>query len=700
MLLGGLIAGCSSSGGGGEASGPSEPAPVRPESPCAEGFTLDADGACMDEPAPASCPGGTRPRAGSSTCEPVGWKSTCPSGTTRDASGFGCSAPSPAAACTGATREAFGEASCVPVGDCSAAFPPPGALVVDASLTDGQLDATHFRTVTAAVAAATDGATVAIAAGVYEEGVSVTKPLTVAGRCPGSVELRSPPSSTLAGLDVRAKGVTIRGLTLTGHANGIAVRSSGDAVLEDLVVRDARYAGLYVEGGHAAIKRTKVEDTRPQADRRGGFDVATGVGADVTIEDSTLSGGVQGVLAGASAKLTMSRMVITKQAPDAASSIRPSGVVAVGGAHVTLGRSIIHDLVADAAVSVEDDATVELDETIVRGIHIDGSAARGYGMTATYGGHIVARSLILSDVQSIAVLSRDEGSSVQLVDSAVLGPDVTTPPAGTLANDGRGAGMTVKSKATASLDGVAFVRPWAYGVASELGATLQMKRSFVDAPRGYQGAEPARSGAYGLAITSASAAVSDVTLARCANAGINVGKGGKLSGDRVLVRDVIEGDLASSGAGLAVGEAGDVDLDASVIDAATSTGVLITRGGASYVRLARSAVHGTRKARDGFGHGVTVRLDARVVLTGTSIVDNPGIGIAADGGRALVEGTTVARNAVGIHAQAGSFLVELDDPDATSLADGEVRVAPSTHFASNATRVGSGNVPLPSPLLP
>lgn len=693
---------CSSSNEEPSTTPPPATTPAPTESPCADGFALDADGACLPAAAPASCPGGSRPRVGSTTCEAVGWTATCPPGTTRDASGFGCATPAPESTCSGATREAYGQATCAPVGDCGGTFPPAGAIVVDGALLDAQLDATHFRTLEAAVAAAPDGATVAVAPGVYEEAVTVTRPLTLIGRCAASVELRSPPTGTASakpGIDVKAKGVTVRGLTLTGHVDGIAVGTGGDATITEVVVRDARYAGILVERGRARITGTKVENTRPQADRRGGFDLAGGNGAEITIDDSTLTGGVQGVLAGAST-LALTRVVITKQAPDAGSSVRPAGIAAVAGSKVSLTRSVIHDLVADGAASAEDDATVELDETIVSGLHIDGSAARGYGLLATYGGHVVARSVLLSAVESLAVLARDEGSTLELTDTTVLGPQVTTTPSGPLVNDGRGAGISVKSKAAAVLDGVAVIGTWGYGVASEVNGTLSMKHSFVDAPRGALGTDPAKASAYGLGVTTAKATLSDVTFTRCAAAGINVGKGGSLSGDHVLVRDVIEGEIPSSGAGLAVGEAGRVDLDASAIEAATATGVLITRGGQSFVRLVRSSVRGTRKARDGFGHGVTVRLDARVVLTGTSIVDHPGIGIAADGGRALLDGATVARNAVGIHAQSGSFLVETDDADAESLTDGEVRVATTTRFASNATRIGSGVVALPAPVLP
>lgn len=694
------LLGCSSSNGEAEAKRPGDDVPLAPESPCAEGFALDADGACMDDKAPAVCPGGTRPRLGSSTCEPVGWKAACPTGATRDASGFGCSVPATAVACEGATRESYGQASCAPIGDCAAAFPPAGALVVDAALSDAQLDATHFRTLASAIAAAGDAATIAVDAGVYEEAVTAARPVTVVGRCAAKVELRSPASSTLPGVDVRAKSVTLRGLTLVGHAHGVAVSRTGGATLQDLVVRDARNAGIYVEGGTARLEGTKIESTHPLADGRGGFALTVRSGANATVMDSTLTGGVQGVYAvGTDTKLDMTRVVITKQAPDPSATVRPAGIAAVVGAHVSVTRSVLRDLVGDGAAAVEDDATLELNETIVRGVGIDGSAARGYGLFATYGGHIIARSTMVSAIEGLAILARDEGSSLELVDSAVIGPSVTALPAFPLVNDGRGAGVTVRNEATATLDGVVVVGTWALGVDAEKDGKLDMKRSFIDAPRGLLGAEPADDAAYGLVVTGAVAAVSDVTITRCSAAGINVGKSGRLSGDRVLVRDVIEGSVASSGSGLAVGEAGFVDLDASVVDAATSTGVLVTRGGNSFVRLARSAVHGTRMTRDGYGHGVTVRLDARVVLTDTSLVDNPGIGVAADGGRALVAGGAIARNAVGIHAQSGSFLVELDDADADSLADGEVRVAPSTHFAANATRVGSGVIALPSPIL-
>lgn len=695
-----LLLGCSSDAGPAAVTAPPAAAPAT-EGPCAPGFAQDADGACMDTPAPESCPPGTRPRVGSATCEPVGWTSTCPTGTKRDASGFGCIDPAPSAACTGATREAYGAATCAPIGDCNAAFPPAGAIIVDGSFGDLELDATHVRTIAEGIAAATDGSTIAIETGTYAEAVTVAKRVTMVGRCAAQVEIQSPTGSVEPGIAVETTGVVVRGLTLTGHVDGIAVERAAQADIDSVVIRGARFAGLLVEGARATVRASKIEGTLPGPDGRGGYDVAAGDGAEASIDDTTIAGGIQGIF-GASdgTRVALTRVVVTRQAPYPSSKMRPAGIAAVTGARVAVARSSIRDLDGDGGAVVEADGTVELTESIVRGIRMSGSAARGYGLIATLGGHLVARATMVSDIEGTSILARDQDSTLELSAVTLLGPVAKGPPALAPKSDGRGAGVTVQTKAKASLDGVAILGAWGFGMYVDAGASLDVRRSFVDGTRAPQGADPSKAFAVGLTVNAATATVSDVTISRSSQAGVTAGKKGRLRGDHLLVRDVIEGSVASSGSALTVGENADVDLDASVFDGATSSGVIVTEGGASAIRLSRSVVRGTRKGRDGYGHGVTVRVGARVVLEATSVVDNPGIGVAVDGARALLGGTSIARNGVGIHAQGGSFLVEGDDADVDSLGDGEVRVAPSTRFTSNATRVGSGEVPLPSPVLP
>ncbi|MEO8875284.1 MAG: hypothetical protein ABI461_06845, partial [Polyangiaceae bacterium] len=138
---------------------------------CPAGFVVDPSGyGCVDISPAADCAAGTMPTIGNATCVPVGTTS-CAAGFSADPSGWGCVAIESATACTGATMEKLGSTSCVPVGDCAAAFPPAAAtLFVSPGAT---VDATHFQTIAAALAVATDGVTIAVDAGTYAESLII-----------------------------------------------------------------------------------------------------------------------------------------------------------------------------------------------------------------------------------------------------------------------------------------------------------------------------------------------------------------------------------------------------------------------------------------------------------------------------------------------------------------------------------------------
>lgn len=417
--------------------------------------------------------------------------------------------------------------------------------------------------------------------------------------------------------------------------------------------------------------------------------------------DSAIVGGVDGLFAATSGtKATLERVVVTGQAPQPPAPKRGAGVAAVLGANVTVTRSVLRDLSADGAVLTEADGTVELAQSIVRGVRATGGAARGYGIVAQRGGHVIARQSAVFDVpDSWAVLVRDEGSTVALTETTVLGPGpAAAPPTGPLESDGKGGGVSVVTKGAATLEGVAVVGGWGFGVGTE-GGTLAMRRSLVDATRAARGGEPSAGYATGLTVNKAGkATVEDVTVSRSSASGVVVGRASALSGSRLLVRDVVEGVKASSGAGLSIGESGRVDLEATAVEAATGTGVIVTSGANTTLRLADSIIRGTRPARDGYGHGATARLAVTMLLERTAVVDNPGIGVAVDAASALLSGAVLARNGVGVHAQGGSFLSEATSSD--ELGEGELRVTPDTRFVDNGARVGTGEVPLPEPLLP
>src|SRR5262249_12282480 len=151
----------------------------------------------------------------------IGWTGACPTGFKAAASGWGCTAVVPPAACTRASMAVLGETSCVPIGDCARPFPPPNtSIVVDPR---AKPDATHARTIAAALESAAPGATVAIATGTYDESLVLRRDVTIVGRCARDVVIRSPAQGTGAGVDVMNAVVGISGVTLDGHLHGVAI---------------------------------------------------------------------------------------------------------------------------------------------------------------------------------------------------------------------------------------------------------------------------------------------------------------------------------------------------------------------------------------------------------------------------------------------------------------------------------------------
>lgn len=679
------------------------PAPI---APCADGFAADAQGVCVETVTTEACGPGTRPKIGSKKCEPVGWTTSCPLGMKTDASGWGC-VDAHVEPCTGDMRESASSARCVSVGNCDALFPPAGAIVVNAAFTDAQLDATHYRTINAAIAGAPPGATIAIEAGTYAEDVRIGKTVTLEGKCPGQVKI-TPASTTDPGILVEKKAtdVVIRGLTVAGpHIGGINVYDGSQATIEEVVVEGAKLWGIIVDTSAATIKRSKISGTLLGPDSsgrevKGGWGIAAGA-SNVSIDDVNVVGGGSALFAGTTdTQMSVSRLVASGQAPLPPS--RAAGAYSRSG-RITLERSIFHDITGDGAIMAElPKAIVEARDTVIRDVKV-GSGSRGYGVVAFGGGEVSLRSVAVIGAESVGLLARDSGSILSAYDTVVRGPasSAARPDENLIVTSERaGIGAQVIGKATMNLDGVAVIDAWGWAMYTDTGAKLDIKHSLVDGTRVLEPKGPVLPFAIGLSVSGATATVEDFTVLHTTLHGVTAGKKGVVTGSGLYVRDVSPSDPegAGAGAGIAAGESGQVDLDASAIFESTTSGVLAIEGSSSLVRLARSTIHGTRAAPQGFGHGVLVAGEAEVILDQTAVFENAAIGIAASGGRARVTSGVVARNPIGVHVQRGSFLVESGDD--AELGATEVRISPDSKFLDNASKLGTGEIPLPTNVIP
>jgi hypothetical protein len=630
-------------GGGGDgaasAPGPTTPAPATPT--CETGDAL-TDGACQPLLAAGPCAPGTRAALGSATCVPVG-TTACAPGFSAHASGWGCVPVLPAAACAGATRDALGSATCAPVGDCAGAFPPAGATAfVDASFSDVQLDATHFRSLRAAVEAAPANATLAVAAGTYAETLDVTRAVTLVGRCAEKVLLEAPTGA--AAIAVSAD-LTLRGVTVRGGTPGLEVGPAAHASLADVVLEQNLRAGIVAtDGARVEVVRSVIRAT--QAASRS--DTTNGVFVDV------------------SGKVTLDESAVVGAAD--------AGLGATGGGTITLRRSVVRDVVK-------------------RPDGVGGSGARAFE-----GGIVSLEESAVVSAIGTGILAGQTKGGLKLVRSTVLGtrPDLRFP-------GGFATAASLTTTGTLDATDSTFADNSEIGVAADhVGSRATLEGCVVvgTLPGGDSGIAIAASAANGATLQARSSAF--VGSRGLAVYGLHAGATVEL--DASLVSDVgtTVGSTLSAGRGgtaLAVVDAAHASVTASTIEGCHELAVGAIDSGTTLL-VERTLVTDTLPNGAGlYGDALMGRRNADVTIRRSVFRKSAGIGLAFSGATASVEGSFVRENAVGIHVQDGSSLgtgVAAPQPvDALT-----VFVTDDTRFEDNATRVGSGVVPLPDVITP
>ena len=615
-------------------SPPSPPACLTPE-------RAGADGSCELFASLAACPAGTRPAVGSEGCVAVG-PTTCAPGFERDASGWGCAPILPEAPCTGASRPRLGDRTCVPVGDCAALFPASGSIVVDPTLVDAALDATHVRTVADAVAIAAEGATIALADGSHVvDALTITKPLTIAGRCAERARVLPAQPAASYGVLIRAK-VAMRGLTFEGHTEALSVTTSGELLAEDVVVEHARSRAVFAQRtGKATLRRSVVRGTAPLGASDQTIAVLVGSGGRVDLEDSAILASVDGALA----------------VTDSAST------------RATLTRSVVQDVRPRA----------------------DGKG--GGALRAFEGAHLEITESAILGASGIAILTlRRNGPppEVTLKRSVVGGTAATRETGtaiGTAINAAYGALVQIEESTISDTEGTGLYAAETARIALEKSAVVRVKRTVDLAAQG------------GSAVKGGQLSLEDSAVVRVGALGLGGWEGGRVTLARSLVRD-IGGDVVQNlpmGQGLNAAARSSVDATDSAIVDALEIGASASKAG-SAVRFERVLV--TRSAGmlvPRFGHGV-LAVDSATFFISRSIVERQiGVGLFFASGGGVVGSSLIRDNAVAVQVQEGSTLLEAAArPE--SVPEQDLVITTDTRFVGNASRLGSGVLPLPAVL--
>lgn len=601
------------------------PATTGPEAPlvCEPGSGVEDDRcapagfeACLDGAGPggapcgelAACGAGEVAFFGRTECTPVG-PGECPPGFARDPSGLGCSPVIAETTCTGATRPRLGSTSCAPVGDCAAPFPPAAATYfVDDSFTPGEVDATHFTTIQAAVAAAPAGATIAIEEGTYTGTVTLPRAVTLAGRCAARVTLRGGDVST-PGVEVTRKiKASVRGLTITSFEVGVSANAGVEMALDDLVLEGNRRLGILAAdaGTRVTARGLAVRKTLPDASGRFGHGVAAGFESEVTVEDSAItSSGEMGAGAQRDARLTLARSIVAGVSQRAGNRAFGWGVGAQTGGQVTVRESAVLDTfgggVVAAAASDDGAISVRVERSHVADVRPGPDSA---------GGAIASCVLAQGKVE------------IEITGTTCVRPALT----GFFAN--RGAEMTVTSSVVRGV--VGDPDEAIGGVLGDSASTLTVTRTAV-----------VDGGAGGI-VASGRLEASDVYVSKVRGVGIAVRGAATIAGAVVsdLARSV-DGAESSASASIIALAGGTIDARDVIVRRSEALGVLATAS--AKVSLQRAAISDTKPADDDGGIAVVAADGAELSLTDAAILraSDTAVHVTGPGAVASLRGVSV-----------------------------------------------------------
>lgn len=578
-LLSALAVACSSPGAGPDAGLPED---AGTDAGCPEGAALTPDGlSCAVVEPPATCPVGTFRRVGQVACVPVGVTSCLGGLHPAVDGGWGCEATLPPEACGDGGLALPGDATCRPLGDCAAAFPPAAAtFFVDDDYLPAQLDATHFQAIGAAMAAAPRNAVIAVEAGTYVEALSFARPQQVVGRCAAQVQVVSP-GGTAGGVEPRVRGAKVKGLTFRGHRGGAVVVGATDLLAEACDFADNRDLGLGVFDSPAQVtlEGCVVRDTRRMADGSLGRGLDIEGGAAVVLRHTLVEGnaevGVFATDANTTVELTDSLVWRTAASGDGTTG---RGVYVKAGAKGSLVRTVLaanHDVAAYVSAGVLDIADSLLVDT-----RPAPAASIGRGLSVNGRGTATLRNTTVRDSLDDGV----EASSSRLTLDHVVVVDTRSSPTGQYGHAvfSRG-GSPVKVIASA------LVGSQATGVvALDAATTLLLQDSLV------ADTQPDGQGQYGFGLVASDARVtvrgSSVLGSRWAGL---VNLGGQMTVGQSLVSGVKKTAEGTYGHGVLVLGTGTIDVGASLVERAEGVALLYAGGqGVVTTTLARQSAVG------------------------------------------------------------------------------------------------------------
>ena len=503
---------------------------------------------------------------------------------------------------------------------------------------DGDGSRARPRPLRNAVTVAAPGSVLALAPGLYPEGVKLDRRVALLGACVEGTTIRSTQPFGLEEGVVSVTGggeVLVRDLTIRGSRVGINITGSvpGAHQFRAIAIKKSKGTGIWLQSSQRIEADTVlVEESLPLDDGSYGFGIVVQRGGNLILQDAVLRRNRHAAVYadGGGTQVTASRLFIEETQP-------PSGVTYQTGGE---------------GVAVRFGAVMRLQEAVLRRNGEAGVLVEG----ATFG----ATSL--------------------LVDSTQPRPDGTA---------GRGliawdqASVDVSSVIFRRNHGVGFV---AYGAGTRVNASAMVIEETLPEVADKWGGR-------GLEIFEASTLTLNGALLRKNHevALIAFDQGSNLRARKLLVEGTRPNaaDL-TAGWGVASALGASIALRDSAIRDSFDVGWLV-EGSGSYAGTDRVVIRGTRvQASDGlFGDGIELQAGARLEGNDLTLLQNErcGLQIVDEGVSMSVRRALIGRNLIGTNLQSVDF-------DRQRLANG----LRGETYLENVLDLGSATLPIPDPL--
>jgi hypothetical protein len=492
-------------------------APAAPEAPrfaqCPDGFDAQGTG-----PSQRCLPGWTVAAPRLSEC-PSGWK-LARVGTKAQRE---VCLPAAPAECPAGQRRDLASAACVPVGgECPVgsewATPPVGAGQILYVRTGGTGDGSSgapLGSIDAAIARASAGAIVLLAAGTYTTTARVEDKLSILGACAQATRIvgTAAPLPDVdvdeefeGALSVHAGGaLTLQSVTLSGERTPLTVVGGAKATLNDVIVDDVTPMGIWVsgDGSNVSVSKSLFRGGRIAKGRTVAPGLNAAYGAHADVHDCAFlhsAGRSLGILHGASVELTD----VSVSQVDSELAHASSPIYAAGSSRLKADRLQISGFFGQA-ITVRESAAELSWVAIEHGVSA-GTNAQTFAMFADIGSSLACSSCILRDLQGFGVATKRSEKRLGLQLTDVLIAELAP------ATNGTGAGISVDASSTA-LERVELldVPGIAISIDAAEGSLTDVRAVADGGERGDSGGIGARHGRYDLRRVSADGLTLDVS---------------------------------------------------------------------------------------------------------------------------------------------------------------------------------------------